>query len=65
MINTFNYTIDMGFEGMRRESVKCFKLTIHMFEWRQLLLLCFIKGAKFLDYLLRLFRLYEVQNCSK
>jgi hypothetical protein len=53
MINTFNDTFDMGFEGMRHESVKCFKLTLHMLEWRQLLQLCFIKGAKFLDYLLR------------
>jgi hypothetical protein len=42
----------MGFEGMRHESVKWFEVTLHMVKWRQLLLLSFIKGAKFLDYLL-------------
>jgi len=51
MANTFNDTIDMGFEGMRHKSVKWFKLTLRMVQWRQLLLLGFIKGAKFLDLL--------------
>ena len=52
MANTFSDTIDMVFEGMPRESVKWFKLTLHMVWWLQLLLLGSIKGAKFLDYLL-------------
>lgn len=51
MTNTFNDNTDMGFEGMRYEIVKCFKLTLRMVEWQQLLLLGFIKGVIFLDYL--------------